>query len=306
MRVSNQLVVRDTVRNVEAGFARVARARDAVASGKALRRPSDGPAATARAMALREVLAAREQTAKNIDYQSAWLQAVDDHLAAAAETLVGIRTLLVQARNGTMNPADLQTFTRQVDEAIEHLVAIGNASFNGNYLFAGQDLKTQPLEWDPVTGTVTYKAAPEVSDGPWATEPIREIGLAIRISGKELFIDPPEEDPSLPGMFDLLVNLKNLLADGQIDQAAELLPGLDRHLERVLQERGIVGSRLNRLEGLRNQIQTQTLRLTELLSKTEDADLAQAVLELRQQELTYQATLAAASEVMQLGLLRYL
>lgn len=304
--MSNRLVVRDTVRNVEAGFARVARAREAVASGKALQRPSDGPAATARAMALREVLAAGEQTAKNIDYQTNWLQSVDDQLAAAAETLTGVRTLLLQADNGTMNPADLQTFARQVDEAIEQLVATGNASFNGYYLFAGQDLTVRPLTRDPATGTVTYDAAPEAADGPWAVEPIREVGPALKINGKELFIDPPEEDPSVPGMFDLLLNIKNLLAGGQIDQAAELLPGLDRHLERVLQERGIVGSRLNRLEGLRNQIQTRTLRLTELLSKTEDADLAQTVLELKEYEVTYQATLAAASEVMQLGLLRYL
>ncbi|MBC7105977.1 MAG: hypothetical protein H5T97_08555, partial [Firmicutes bacterium] len=129
--MSNLLMVRRAVRDVEAGFARVAGAQEAVSSGRALRRPSDGPADTARALALREALAAGEQTAKSVDYQSAWLQSVDDHLAAAAETLAGVRTLLLQADNGTMNPEDLRTFARQVDEAIDRLVALGNGSFNG-------------------------------------------------------------------------------------------------------------------------------------------------------------------------------
>ncbi|MBC7105383.1 MAG: hypothetical protein H5T97_05555, partial [Firmicutes bacterium] len=132
------------------------------------------------------------------------------------------------------------------------------------------------------------------------------LGVALRINGKELFVDPPAEDPSVPGMFDLLVNIRDLVEGGQVDRAAELLSGLDRHLDRIFRERAVVGSRLNHLEELRNRIQTQTLRLTELLSRTEDADLAQAVLELKQREVAYQATLAAAGEVLQLGLLRYL
>jgi flagellar hook-associated protein 3 FlgL len=55
-----------------------------------------------------------------------------------------------------------------------------------------------------------------------------------------------------------------------------------------------------------NILQDLNITNTERLSKIEDADITQAILDLRAKEVAYQAALSSASKVLQMSLLDYM
>jgi flagellar hook-associated protein 3 FlgL len=74
----------------------------------------------------------------------------------------------------------------------------------------------------------------------------------------------------------------------------------------VLKFRAELGGRGSRLELVISRLESDSVSITELLSKTEDVDLAEATMRLAEQEVVYQAALAAAARSVQAGLLQYL
>ena len=65
-------------------------------------------------------------------------------------------------------------------------------------------------------------------------------------------------------------------------------------------------STFKRLEGHDGRLDSFKLRLEDMLSKTEDADLATAIVELQFEERSYEAALSASARVMQPSLLNFL
>ena len=63
---------------------------------------------------------------------------------------------------------------------------------------------------------------------------------------------------------------------------------------------------MNRMEIKDKIFQDLNFSNTERLSKIEDADIAEAVMNVKAAELTYQAALASSSKVMTLSLVDYL
>ena len=81
---------------------------------------------------------------------------------------------------------------------------------------------------------------------------------------------------------------------------------LDGHLDDISAKISDVGSKMNRME-IKNKIyQDLNFTNTERLSNLEDADIAEAVMNVKAAELTYQAALASSSKVMTLSLVDYL
>ncbi|MHB1190775.1 MAG: flagellin, partial [Armatimonadota bacterium] len=78
------------------------------------------------------------------------------------------------------------------------------------------------------------------------------------------------------------------------------------NLNNVIAVRSQMGGRLNRLESTNNMLLDLKLSMSNLLSETEDADLAEAILDLRTQENVYQAAAATAGRVLDISLVNYL
>src|SRR5262249_51847244 len=111
----------------------------------------------------------------------------------------------------------------------------------------------------------------------------------------------------LPGVFTALINLRDDLqnGDGAAVRSSDLA-ALDSSLSSLLGARAQIGATVNRLESQRDRQSQLQAQSTELLSKVEDADLAQAVSELSAQENVYKAALAAGAHAIQPSLLDYL
>ncbi len=124
------------------------------------------------------------------------------------------------------------------------------------------------------------------------------IEISINISDENLFTDA----------FNTLIDLRDTLqTDPFVRTDAEAtLEDIDAHMNDVLDVQAALGTKIRRLETTENRIEVSQTGLKELLSSVEDADMAQVITDLQQQQFVYEAALNVNARVMQMSLLDYL
>lgn len=84
------------------------------------------------------------------------------------------------------------------------------------------------------------------------------------------------------------------------------IAALDVDLTTLLDVRSEIGARINRLEASRTRSEAMDIFMVSLLSQREDVDLAQALTDLASRERVFEASLSAASRVLQPSLIAFL
>jgi flagellar hook-associated protein 3 FlgL len=166
-------------------------------------------------------------------------------------------------------------------------------------------------------------------DVPSVTPPEKQTDLDAGVFGRAEYIDPANpgiNGYSVPqgethftvsgGVFGTLINLAKWLKEGKVaiyDDTGKLTGGVEysigelhAQLDHILRYRVQVGARTNHFESVRSQLQDQEVRLTQVLSNLEDADVARVAVDLSRQQLAYQAALAAGAKILETSLLDYL
>jgi flagellin-like hook-associated protein FlgL len=124
------------------------------------------------------------------------------------------------------------------------------------------------------------------------------------------------EDVKYNGTFDAfttLSTLRNLLANDEglptqtvRDRIAQMLTEVDSAHDAVLDGLRELGFRSSSMEVLKNRVDGLRVSRTESLSLVQDTDIAEAILEMQRQELSYQAALQVGSRVIQTSLQSFL
>ena len=83
------------------------------------------------------------------------------------------------------------------------------------------------------------------------------------------------------------------------------LSGLDKAIDQY-EVPAELGGRGSRLELVINRLESDSISVTELLSKTEDVDLAEAIMRLAEQGVVYPGGTGGSGGSVQAGLLQYL
>jgi flagellar hook-associated protein 3 FlgL len=85
-----------------------------------------------------------------------------------------------------------------------------------------------------------------------------------------------------------------------------VLEGIDGASNHIVFQRAVLGARSNRLEVAQDRAFTSNINLTEMLSKLEDVDWAEASMNFATAAAVYNAALATGAQVIQPTLLDYL
>ena len=125
--------------------------------------------------------------------------------------------------------------------------------------------------------------------------------------GVDMVVNVPG-DAALSDAFTTLVDLRDaLLADpySQPD-VSDKLSDLKDQQDTVLDIQAAVGTKMRRLDSAVDRMENNELGMRELLSKAEDADMAEVVTELQQQQYIYQTALAVNGQVLRTSLLDFI
>jgi len=275
---------------------KLARTQGKLSSGKEIQKPSDDPFATARALQFRAELASNKQYQSNVGEASSWQDATDTALSSIDELVQRARDLVVQGANDTLGPSGRASIAAEIDQIVESIKAAGNTQYAGRYIFSGSLTTTAPYT----------PGGPDAYLGD-AASIYREIGPGVQVP---LNVDGGSVigDSATPGS--LLATLKTISNDLKTNNGAALqttdLAAIDSAHDVVTTARATVGARTNRLETALGRLQQLEESTTKLLSNTEDADMAQTLVDFSQQQAVYQAALKAGAQIVQPSLMDFL
>ena len=298
LRVTNKMLVTNSLSTLNKGLEQLEYTSGRLAAGKKLLVPSDDPIGTGNVLRMHRGLAETRQYVANADYGIGMMLAADSALTDLTEILQRARELAVYGANGTLPADSLHALAKEVNELVDHAVQVANSTYGGSYIFGGQETTKPPY------------AIASLEDGNIdAMEPYQGSSLPIIVEvgpGSTLEINVPG-DSVFDNAFAELIELRKHLSAGDTDQiSSETLGKLDDVISQVLRFQAEVGAKGKRLEITQSRLQGLDLNLQTLISKTEDIDVAEAIMMLKMQENAYRLALDTTARIIQPTLMDFL
>ena len=308
MRVTNQMLVRTALRDLQSSMQALGIYQEQLSSGKRLHRPSDDPFAVERALSFRSELQALEVCKENIDLSRDWLNAGDITLEKMIDVLTRARSAGVRGADDSVGAAARQALANEVAQLLGSALQAANTSSQGRYLFAGYKINRVPFTGIDASSNPTNDAAQIASvvyngdNGIIVREVEPGVNLEINLTGNEPWLNPTQDG----SVFSVLIGLRDALAADDSGAISAAVSKLDECMDLTGQARATTGAKIQRLDLADEKLDSISLGLEELLSKAEDVDMAEAVVHYSQQETVYQAALKVNARVLPMSLLDYL
>ena len=301
MRVTNHMLSAKVLQNLTKSLQEFQRINNQMSSGNAVSKPSDDPVATGRILSLKSSLTAQERYYGNMNDAESFLTTTDDALDNFSESLLRVRTLMLEGGSGSVSSSDRKAIASEIDQVIDQMVEIGNSMCGSQHIFGGHSTLDKPFTRQG--DEITYKG----DSGEISYEIGRGVLLAVNIDGNQLS-QIVEEGLGNTELFNTLIEIKNSLNEDKNieDLTGEKLSQLDELSDNVLSLRAVVGAKENRIEMSKARNEADRLEITKVLSHMEDIDIAQAAMEYSEKAYVYQAALATASQMLTISLVDYI
>ena len=290
-RITGQMLQNTAQYNLQTSMANLAKLQSQAGTQKLITRPSDDPMGAADSMRIRSDQRALTQYGTNISDGLSWLATADSALSQATDVLQSVRDLVVQGANsGTLSAASREAIATQLDSLKPALLAAANTTYAGRAIFAGNadgGVAFNPdLSYAGVSGsTVERRVSPTTT-------------VRVDVDGAAAF------GSGATSAFALIDTIASDLRAGN-DISAHLA-GIDTALSSILGEQSRVGARYNQLERSKELNMEQSGSLESQRADVEDVDLSKVILELKTQEIAYQAALSVTSRALQPTLMSFL
>ncbi len=293
-RITGQMLTTSLLADLNTITDKMAQTQERLSSGKQILEPSDDPFGTARALSYRDELAQNTQYQTNINNATSWQDATDTALGDIGDLVQRARDLVVQGATDSTGDNGRQADADEIDQIIESIKAAGNTQYAGRYIFSGTATNTAPYTangadtYNGDTGSITAEIGPSTQ-------------VQINVNGQSVIGD---------GTSGLLATLRSVSADLRSGNTTALqttdLDALTTENDNVTEARATVGAREDRLSSALSRLQQLQESTTSLLSNTEDADMAQTITDLTQEQTVYQAALKAGADIVQPSLMDFL
>lgn len=294
MRITEGTIATNFLFTLNKSRERIVELQSQLASGKKIQNASDDPQVADTVLRLNELKSAREQYKKNALEGQELADTTADILSQFADMMTSVKEVLVRA-SGTKNESDLATLSERVNQLLSEGVDIANTKFNGKFIFGGTQSLDLPYTLAPDGSAVTKN--PKGIDGVIKYQIGDSIAHQANISGEQ----------GLKGTqyFDLLIQIRDAMKSGSFD-ASVYSPQVDQSISNILDTASYAASYANHFDAVRQNLDSQQSQIVQYLSITQDTDVAQAVMQLKQEETMLDAALNTGGRIIPKSLLDYL
>jgi len=299
-RITQESLNRTTLSNINLNYKKIQAIQEKLSSGKQINRPSDDPSGTRKVLGLRAEELQVQQFLDNTETAKEQINYTSNTLESLEELFSKIKNLAIQAGNDTLGQSDRNIIANELDELLESVLQNANTDNNGRYIFSGTKTLTSAF-------TATRDSNGNITSVSYNgnNEEIKyQIGpntfIQVNLPGGKLFQDNKA--------FSTLISLRDALKASTFDSAAfsSLRNTFDTAKNALSTEITKFGAKANRLEMTTNSLENSQTALKELISYTEDADVASLVVNLQHQENVLQSSLKTGAMVIQQTLLDFL
>ena len=147
-RVGDYFIRQRLVAQTQADQVDLFKLQNELSTGQRLQLPSDDAPAALRAIALQRLLDRKGQIQTNVQATTLSLNAAESSLDSVSTLLSNLRADTVGVTGTLSTDSDRQTLVQQIDQALQALLAAGNAKNQDSYLFAGSKSQNQPYDYN--------------------------------------------------------------------------------------------------------------------------------------------------------------
>lgn len=163
MRITNQMLTRNTMHNINRNKNSLALLEEQYSSGKKIQRPSQDPIIAVRALKLRTNLKELNQYyEKNIPDAKSWMDVTESALTNINSILTKINTSCVQGANDPLTASDRTSIVQNLEEYKKQIYQEGNSNYAGRYVFTGYKTDTS-LVFNDNTTNLQYSITEKLS-----------------------------------------------------------------------------------------------------------------------------------------------
>jgi flagellar hook-associated protein 3 FlgL len=295
MRITNRMIVDNTVNNLTGAMDRLYELQKQNATHKKYLKASDNPSNAASVFTLKSALQTSTVYEETAQSTNDWMDATDFSLQQATDKAQTAISGALRGLSDTSGADTRATIAEEINGLLKEVIDIANTKHLGRYVFSGFTTDTQPF-----TATLANPADPnstitavQYKDGTPATQAFqairRDIGpgetVTVNIDGYTTF----------QGLVNSMIAVRDSLAANDLTTLRTATDDLNTAFDQVSLASTINGSRIRDLEGAQDRISESNVELKALLSQKEDANMAEVTAELANQENIYQTVVTISS-----------
>lgn len=310
---------------------------------KRIQKPSDDPMGNTELMSIRSKNIDAKQYLRNVNFAKAQLQFTENAIEDLSEIVSKAKEIAIGQSSNLFDKDIRENVAREVEQLRKQAISIGNKRFGNKYIFAGHKTLSRPFDDEgkysgdanqtrievakDLFVPVNYSGASiffeadnknalpkiELNDSPIKEFEIKSDEESTELEFNRLPATIDEKDVAVPvkadsktSLFSNLEKLNTALLTDNHEIVQDLLPELDKDLNRLIQVRTKIGSVVNTVDNAESSIERSKLLNAEYSSQIEDADVAELFTDLSKQENILKASYKASSQLMNNSLLDFI
>jgi flagellar hook-associated protein 3 FlgL len=293
MRVSQQLLMESTYRELDRNAQRLLNLQEQAASARRVLKPSDDPMAALRILDVRSDLGRIDPSLRSGQYVKSWVSLTESSLSGMQDALMRAKELAVSQASATAD-ADTRSMTAaEVKEIYDQVVQLANTRLGDRYIFGGTQTQTPAVTRDGLYNP-SFQGNDQQIEIP--------MGQGETIPMNSTARDVLEAPGVLATLRDLIVAMEGNDPDG----ISAALDGLDQGIDALGTAQADLGARVGSLDGRADDLRERQLDLQETLSVYQDADMAKVLTDLTNQQTIYEAALKTTAMITRVNLMDFL
>lgn len=282
MRVTVTEMYRNFLSDLETLSTNYNRVSRKISSGKRISQLKDSPLGSAELASLTELASEIDMYRSNMSSGSYFLKAAESALNEVNNIFTSIYTRGSEAGSELMTTEARAAIATEVRTLRDQILSLANSQARGRYLFGGSQTLSPPFE---LTGdSVTY-----LGDDYTNSVAVNEgVEVEFDVTGSETF----------NSVFASIESLLTALDANDISGIQSALGQFSSAFTELGQARGQIGANLSVLNNITTVLDSKELNIKERRGVIEDADMAEAAVQLGQIQTALQAALSAGGSIL--------
>jgi flagellar hook-associated protein 3 FlgL len=322
MRITTSMMSNKYIKNLNKSAYEMNYLSEKVETGRKFVKGSEDPVSAIKAYKLRREYRTTEIYDTNIRDVESFLTAAETNLTEISNNMESVYTSYLKGINGTMNDEDREIIAKQLENLQRSILTSLNAKFEDRYVFGGTNKEEIPFTLD-MNGNLLFKGL-DVNDpankealDKLANETINiDLGLGMTFNGDGELNTDTVFDMSMSGikfmgyggtddnpenLYNLIGKIKDELRnpDFSIDKISPYIDRFEEQKKQVLVHITDIGAKTNYLDFLKTRNEDNLFNLNKKLLEVEFEDPAEAIVNFKMQEYSYNAALSMGNRILQ-------
>lgn len=306
MRITNSMLIRNMMSNLNGSMTRMNTFQMQLAKGKKITKISDDPIGVIKSLQARKNLSKSVQYRENAEDARAILDFTETALMDVNNLLKRTYELTLEAANDTNTLSERNAIAAEISQIKEQVVNSLNATYGSQHIFGGYNVATAPFKI--VDGTFLYNGEDLTNGDETFLNAFGQESIEYLV-GNNVCIDVTLNGIKVVGsgkdnMIQMLDDLSAALTeDKSLDIFVEKIHTSMEHILSLVSE---IGGKSNRLDAVLDRLSNDEIGYHEVKSRVEDVDQAEAIMMFKMEETVYRTALAVGARVVQPSLIDFL